>query len=68
MKRYLKGDIVTYSNGYTKYINKPDRYERYFDDDYINPTYDLKIMKIQRFVKVLWFYKLRTIYRRKTNG
>lgn len=65
MVRYIKGDIVTYSSGVVKFINKPDRYERYFDDDYINPTLDLKIMTIQRFVKVLWFYKLKTIYRRK---
>lgn len=65
MKRYLKGDIVTYSNGYTKYINKPDRYYRYFDNDYYNSAYNLKIVKIQRYIKVLWFYKLKTIYRRK---
>ena len=65
MERYKKGDIVTYSNGMTKFINKPDRYARYFNEDYINPIYDLKIMKIQRPKKILFFYVLITIYERK---
>lgn len=55
MFRYQKGDIVTYSNGIVKVINKPNKYEKYFDDDYYNPTYDLRIDKIQRYKKYYAF-------------
>lgn len=67
MERYKKGDIVTYSNGMTKCINKPDRYARYFDNNYYNSAYDLTIMKIQRFKKILWFYMLVTVYERRSD-
>lgn len=65
MFRYQKGDIVTYSNGIVKVINKPNKYEKYFNDDYYNPTYDLRIDKIQRYKKILCFYILETIYVRR---
>lgn len=67
MERYKKGDLVTYSSGVIKYINKPDRYYRYFDNDYFNHSYNLKIVKIQRYFKCLWFYRLKTIYKDNKN-
>lgn len=63
MKKYKKGDKVTYSNGYTKYINRPESFYKYFDDEFYNYDYDLKIIKIQRYIKILFFYVLITIYR-----
>lgn len=62
--RFEKGDIITYSNGNKKCVNRPDRYEKYFDDDYCNPIYHLKIVKVQRYKKILGFYILKTIYSR----
>lgn len=59
---FKKGDIITYSNGLVKYINKSDKYNFYFDNEYYNSKYDLQIVKIQRYVKFLCFYKLKTIY------
>lgn len=63
-KKYQKGDIITYSNGVVKYINKPDKYDYYFNNEYYNPKYDLQIIKIQRYIKFLCFYRLKTIYER----
>ncbi len=62
--KYKKGDIVTYSSGVVKCINRPERYQFYFDDNYYNASYHLKIVKIQRYVKFLCFYILKTIYKR----
>ena len=61
-----KGDIITYQNGICKYVNKPYKYHQYFDDDFNNPTLGrgFNIVKIQRYVKGLCFYKLKTIYKR----
>lgn len=64
MQKFLKGDLITYSNGQKKYINKPDKYYKYFDNNYYNPIYDLQIVKIQRWIKCFCFYKLKTIYER----
>jgi len=64
-ERYSKGDIVTYSNGVVKSINKPNRYYWYFDSDYYNPSYDLQIIKIQRPTRLFGnIYRLKTVYER----
>lgn len=65
--RFKKGDIVTYSNNVVKFINKPNKYEKYFDYDYYNSIYNLKIMKLQRYKKVFGIYILKTIYIRSDN-
>lgn len=66
LKDIRKGDIVTYKNGNTNYINKPTQYYEYFNKDFNNKDYrTLDIVKIQRYVKCLWFYKLKTVYERK---
>lgn len=66
LKDIKKGDIVTYKNGNINYVNKPTQYYEYFYKDFNNKEYrTLDIVKIQRYVKFLWFYRLKTIYKRK---
>lgn len=60
-----KGDIVTYQDGKTNNVNKPYKYRLYFTEDFINEILNLEIVKIQRYKKVLWFYILKTIYKRR---
>lgn len=61
-----QGDIVTYRSGRVNYVNKPYNYHYYFNEDFKNPTFGkrMDIIKIQRYVKILCFYKFKTIYRR----
>ena len=61
-----KGDIITYRSGRTNNVNNPHNYHCYFNEDFKNPTFGKRfdIIKIQRYVKILWFYKLKTIYKR----
>lgn len=57
-----KGDIITYDSGRVNFVNKPFKYQMYFDKNMYNSTLDLRIVKIQRYVKILGFYKLKIIY------
>jgi hypothetical protein len=57
-----KGDIITYDSGKRNFVNKPFKYQMYFDTNMYNSNLNLRIIKIQRYIKVLWFYKLKTIY------
>jgi hypothetical protein len=57
-----KGDIVTYDSGKRNFVNKPFKYQMYFDTNMYNSNLNLRIIKIQRYIKVLWFYKLKNIY------
>ena len=60
-----KGDIVTYRNGQVNRVNKPIKYKKYFDDDLTNKNnFNADIIKVQRFVKFLGLYRLKTIYKR----
>ena len=61
-----KGDIVTYKNKRINIVNHPDRYHYWFNEDFKNPRLNrgFNIMKIQRYVKFLCFYRLKTIYER----
>lgn len=61
-----KGDIITYRSGRTNNVNNPYNYYRYFNEDFKNPTFGKRfdIIKIQRYVKILWFYQLKTIYKK----
>lgn len=61
-----KGDIVTYRNGRVNNVNKPENYHYWFDEDFRNHQFGKRfdIMKIQRYVKFLCFYRLKTIYKR----
>ena len=60
------GDIVTYRSGRINNVNNPDRYHQYFNNNFENITkgMDFDIIRIRRYVKILGFYKLKTIYRR----
>lgn len=62
-----KGDIVTYRSGRVNNVNKPDKYLEFYNSDYKNKSFgcDFDIMKVQRYVKLLCFYRLKTIYERK---
>ena len=66
IKDIKKGDIVTYRSRRVNYVNHSKNYKRYFTEDFRNENlgkgYD--IMKIQRYVKFLCFYRLKTIYER----
>jgi len=64
IKDIKKGDIITYLNGDINYVNKPYKYEKYFDRDFYNWALSCQIVKIQRYVKFLGFYRLKTIYKR----
>lgn len=66
IKDIKKGDVVTYRNGKTNNVNDLYNYMNYFNDDFKhNKNAKFDIMKIQRYKKVLCFYKLKTIYKRK---
>lgn len=62
-----RGDIVTYASGRTNYVNKPQNYEINYTKKLTNIGLgpDFTIMKIQRYKKVLCFYILVTIFKRK---
>ena len=62
-----KGDIITYNSGRVNYVNHPYNYSLYFDDDFVNIEMRkrYKIVKIQRYKKILGIYILKTIYKRK---
>lgn len=64
-----KGDIITYRSGRTNNVNKPFKYEIWFNEDFTHKSWecDNDIMKIQRYVKFLCFYRLKTIYKREEN-
>ena len=60
------GDIVTYRSGRINHVNNPHGYHNHFNEDFLNPELGERfdIITIQRYVKVLGFYKLKTIYKR----
>ena len=61
----IKGDIVTYKNGQVNRVKKPIRYQRNYNEDMTNiHDSQLDIVKVQRFIKFLGLYRLKTIYRR----
>lgn len=66
VKDIKKGDIVTYRSGRVNYVNKPNNYRYWFNKDFKNKEFGmlLDIMMIQRYVKFLGFYRLKTIYKR----
>lgn len=64
VKNIRKGDIITYQTGRINYVNNPNKYQIYFNKDFYNYAIDLQIIKIQRYVKFLCFYRLKTIYKR----
>ena len=66
VKDIKKGDIVTYRSGRVNNVNKPGKYHHYFNEQFKNKEFGsgMDIMQIQRYVKCLWFYRLKTIYRR----
>lgn len=61
-----KGDIVTYRNGRTNNVNKPNNYKAYYYKNFTHRELgsNFDIVKIQRYVKFLCFYVLKTIYKR----
>lgn len=60
------GDIITYRSRGINRVNKEFKYHKYYNENFENKelSSDFDIVKIQRYVKILWFYKLKTIYRR----
>lgn len=64
-----KGDIITYRSGRINNVNHPDAYCRWYDENFYHKKFGWQedIMKIQRYEKFLWFYRLKTIYERKDN-
>ena len=65
VKDIKKGDIITYKNGKINYVNRIEKYYYWFDKDFKNKRLDFDIVKIQRYVKFLCFYRLVTIYKVK---
>ena len=66
IKDIKKGDIVTYRGGTINYVNKPNHYKAYYTKNFQNKELGcyFDIVRIERYVKCLWFYRLKTIYRR----
>ena len=66
IKDIKKGDIVTYRSGRVNIVNKPGQYHFWFNKDFKNREFGcgFDIMRIDRYVKCLWFYRLKTIYER----
>ena len=66
LEEIRKGDIVTYRNGKTNNVNRPYKYSQWYKEDFTRkkPYKKLDIIKIQRYVKFLCFYRLKTIYKR----
>lgn len=64
IEQIKRGDIVTYQSGLINYVNKPYKYQKYFNKNFYNYELDLQIVKIQRYVKFLGFYRLKTIYKK----
>lgn len=62
-----RGDIVIYRNGHINHVNYPKNYHSWYNKDFnqLESKRWLDIVEIKRYVKVLWFYKLKTIYKRK---
>ena len=61
-----KGDIVFYRNGKTNTVKKPYNYQKYFSYNLNNIfDYNYDIVKVKRYYKILCFYRLKTIYKRK---
>ena len=65
-----KGDIITYRSGRTNNVNKPEKYYEWYDINFTHIKWGKHsdIMKIQRYVKFLCFYRLKTIYERKSGN
>ena len=61
------GDIVTYRSGRINYVNKPYKYNIWYNQHLHHRKFggSEDIMKIQRYVKFLCFYRLKTIYERE---
>lgn len=65
MIKLKKGDIVTYRSGETNYVNRVEKYNKFYDKELNHiECRRLAIVKVQRYVKVLCFYKLKTIWER----
>ena len=64
LRKLKKGDKVTYKDGRVNYVNKPWNYLFYFDKNLRNEKLDDEIVKIERYVRFLCFYRLKTIYKR----
>lgn len=64
LRKLKKGDKVTYKDGRVNYVNKPWKYLLYFDKKLRNEKLDDEIVKIERYVRFLCFYRLKTIYKR----
>ena len=63
-----RGDIVTYQNGRTNHVNKIREYKRHYNENLTNKTDPkLNIVKIERYVKCLFFYRKKTVYERMEN-
>lgn len=66
IKEIYYGDIVTYRNGRINYVNNPDKYKLHYNEYFQHKNFDsnMDIIKIQRYTKILCFYRLKTIYKR----
>lgn len=64
-----KGDIVTYRTGGINIVNKPNKYYEWYKKNFKHKKFGkwADIVKIQRYVKFLCFYRLVTIYERVEN-
>lgn len=60
------GDVITYRNGIKNNVNKPYKYHQFYNNDFKNISLysGFDIMKIQRYIKVLGLYVLKTVYKR----
>ena len=65
-----RGDLVIYRCGRTNYVNKPYKYQMWYDNNFRHREFGRNddIIEIKRYVKGRFFYKLKTIYKRGGNN
>lgn len=65
IKELRNRDILTYRSKKIHAVNNYKRYASFYNDNLRHKTdSSLDIMKVQRYKKILFFYILKTIYKR----
>ena len=62
-----RGDLVIYRNGKTNYVNKPHKYQQWYNGDFKHIEFGsgADIMKVKRYVKGLFGYRQKNVYKRE---
>ena len=66
INKLKKGDLVIYRSGRTNYVNRPYKYQMWYDNNFRHREHDYNddIVEIKRYVKIIFFYIQKIIYKR----